>query len=242
MTEIKCYIIGHSDGCLTAWVDDSGKDKPVRISGPPDDTPPGSIVSCDGYWKFNRGEGYSFLSQKHKILKRGNGGSITIKSDISRLLHIYGIGINGIWISRRQESDGATLLTSDGVNKITVYGNKRNEIVRFTPLRDTDYTLEVRNKCIFLTYRITDAAGNVITDYSISYAALACALLIPLAGLVSACAYYSKGNRIAAMHSVLTSYLSWFAWAIVSALSGLNVSFTSLLGAAWALCESYFMQ
>ena len=100
MAEMKFYIIGPEAAGLKAWADDSGKDKPVGIYGLPDDTPPGSIVICEGRWKFNRGEGYSFLAQSHDIIKRGIGGSITIKCLISRMLYACGAGINGIWVTR----------------------------------------------------------------------------------------------------------------------------------------------
>lgn len=242
MAEMKFYIIGPEAAGLKAWADDSGKDKPVEIYGLPDDTPPGSIVICEGRWKFNRGEGYSFLAQSHDIIKQGIGGSITIKCLISRMLYACGAGINGIWVTRGKEAEGSTLLTSEGVNKITLYGIRRNESVRFTPQPDTDYTLEIRNKVIFLAYRVTDESGKIVADFSISYSALICALLMPLAGLVSACAYYAKGNGIGTTHSLLTSYLSWFLWAMAAAFSGLNVPLTSLFGAAWAVWESVFMQ
>lgn len=242
MAVIKCYLIRHEGTKFAAWVDDSGKDKPVDIISMPTDTPLGSIVRCVGRWKFSRGEGYSFHVESHEVLKRGNGGRITIKSRINKWLHIYGIGINGIWIDRRQDAEGCTLLTSDGINKITLFGNRRDETVHFSPKPDTKYTLEIRNKGIFLTYRISDEAGNVVADFSMSYLAMIAALLVPLAGLVGACVYYAKGNRIGVQHSLLTSYLSWFLWGIGAALTGLNVPFSSFFGAAWVIIQSLFMQ
>lgn len=111
MAKVKFLIVKVDDSVVLARAASDGKDKDIQLFGNvPQDLMPGTIVICNGKWKFDSKSGFHFVSDNYEIKRKGTGSTLkivcTIKTRATRR-DGFEILINGV-------SFGYHKITSDG--------------------------------------------------------------------------------------------------------------------------------
>lgn len=225
MAKVKFLIVKVDDSVVLARAASDGKDKDIQLFGNvPQDLMPGTIVICNGKWKFDSKSGFHFVSDNYEIKRKGTGSTLKIVCTIkTRAIKCdkFKILINGVSFGYHKiTSDGfmAEVPLCEGTNIMEFARGRDYDTLRLPPLQPhNSYTVHISLSLFAAKYVVTDKDGQLIKNDSASTLSLIFAAIIPLWGLLYGIRNIMIGHRIAAKLTFVITFLAFYCWMIASA-------------------------
>lgn len=225
MAKVKFLIVKVDDSVVLARAASDGKDKDIQLFGNvPQDLMPGTIVICNGKWKFDSKSGFHFVSDNYEIKRKGIGSTLKIVCTINtRAIKRDGfeILINGVSFGYHKiTSDGFMIEVPlcEGTNKMEFARGRDYDTLRLPPLQPhNSYIVQISISLFAAKYVVTDKDGQLIKNDSASTLSLIFAAIIPLWGLLYGIRNIMIGHRIAAKLTFAITFLALYCWIMVSA-------------------------